>query len=101
MLKYLDKKLRKRFWFLAIWGLAFVADIISIHFIQYWPIFPLFMLPIPAAEVIVFVGLGYAIFEYDPLEAYPVPRSFDIFYIPFLVIYGLFIAYFVFKAVGR
>ena len=60
------------------------------------------MLPIPAAGVIIFVGLGYAILEYFPETAGPIDaRSYDIYFIPFLIIYGLFVAYFIFRAVKQ
>jgi len=89
-----DKKTRILVWIIIIIGLFFVTDMVCFHFLTHRPIF---MFPFSGGDVIIFIGLGYSIYEYFPLTDSPVSRSYDVNIVPILIIYTLLIAFLIFR----
>ena len=93
-MKRLDKKTRILTWIIIIIGFFFVTDMVCFHFLIHRPIF---MVPTFGGEVIIFIGLGYSIYEFFPFTNSPTSRSYDVNIVPFVIIYTLLIAFLVFR----
>ena len=97
-MRKLDKKSKILAWVLIVWGAFFFIDMLCIHYLKDLPIF---MLPFTGGEMRTYVGLGYVFRKYFSFTNGPAYSSFDVSVMPFVIIYTLVTAIFLFNIIWQ